>query len=80
MMMTMITMIIIIIIIIIIILLVCGGKTPTGQKLFMHFHLMSMLRMDGVTPLVSVSHVTSWHAQGKVSQCLRMVILIVKMK
>jgi hypothetical protein len=67
-------------IIIIIILLVCDGKRPPGQKLFMHFHLLSMLRMDGVITSVPISYVTSWHAQGKASQRLRMVILIVKMK
>ena len=65
---------------IIIILLVCDGQRPLGQDLFMHFHLLSMLRMEGVIPPVPISHATSWHAQEKVSQCLRMVILVVKMK
>ena len=61
-------------------LIFCDGKRPSGQKFFMHFDLLSMLRMDGVIPPVPISHVISWHAQGKVSQRLRMVILIVKMK
>jgi hypothetical protein len=64
-----------IIIIKIIILLFCDGKRPPGQKLFMHFHPQSMLRIDGVILPVPVYRVASWQAQGQVSQCRRMFIL-----
>ena len=42
-------------IIIIIFLFVCDGKRPPGQKFFMHFHLLSILRMGGVITSVPMS-------------------------